>query len=974
MIRLFGGAAIEVQELPRNQRAAHRHALALLAVLTLAPGRTMSRDKLVALLWPEGTPDTVRHRLNVLVYELRKTLGREAITSINDDLQLSSERVSVDVDRFLRLLEQGCPAQAVEFYRGPFLDGFHLPESPEFEEWAQHERSRLAAEMAEALEGLADAATRDRAGMQAVAWWRRLVELDPLATRPTLGLIQSLAAEGESADALRAAQEHARRRASELGAPPDPTVNALADNLRQLPPAGPLRVRALAGPSAEVLARLRPPSSPTRAPTTARRGRQIWLLGAVALVLALLAGRELLMNVATSGTVAPATSRVVILPFVVRGGDSLAYLSEGMAELLSLTMDGVGGIRTADPHAVLGVLSLETGHASDPDWGRRVADRFGAGYFVLGTVIESGGRLEIRASMYGPGNDILSRAAASRPGEMELGVAVDGLTRQLIVPRYASREDRLTRLAVTTSASVPALRAHLLGESQLRAGNYEAAAQAFREALQVDSTFALAWYRLAVAAEWALQPHEAAAAVAQAVRHSARLPERDRLLLSGWQAYASGQAERAEALYRRILDHYPDEVEAWLQLGEIEFHYSASKGGTIARARPAFERVLKLDPVHEGARVHLARIAAHEGDRAALDRHADALISRAPSSSVALEMQVLRAFATGDSEAVRQLQPAMQETDSYALLGTLLSLFYARRWDGVEWIGALLRDPTRPVEVRTAGHLVETLLEMAHGRRQMAWTAALGAEKLDPLRGLELQVLLQGLPFGPADQDRAVELLGRWARLGSAAHQSSGGDSFFLPDPNRVRPLMRSYLGGILRAALGDSVGALREVAYLATATNAGTDSALGRDLAGGVHAEVLLRTGKTAEALAELEQIDAHTTYQLVLPSPFDPRLRERFMRAEILAARGRIDEALAVYGTIGTHSLFDLPYLAPALFRMAELQREMGRLEEADRLLQQGMSLWERADPELAAYFLAPSKVATWNGGHGTRSPGGR
>ena len=61
--------------------AIQRHRVALLALVTLAPGRSMSRDKLISYLWPESDTERARQLLNQSVYQLRKALGDAAIIS-----------------------------------------------------------------------------------------------------------------------------------------------------------------------------------------------------------------------------------------------------------------------------------------------------------------------------------------------------------------------------------------------------------------------------------------------------------------------------------------------------------------------------------------------------------------------------------------------------------------------------------------------------------------------------------------------------------------------------------------------------------------------------------------------------------------------------------------------------------------------------------------------------------------------------
>jgi hypothetical protein len=151
------------------------------------------------------------------------------------------------------------------------------------------------------------------------------------------------------------------------------------------------------------------------------------------------------------------------------------------------------------------------------------------------------------------------------------------------------------------------------------------------------------------------------------------------MLLDGWHSYVTGRADDAEAIYRRVLDRYPNEVEAWLQAGEIAFHHAASRGQTTTTARAAFERVLTLDPDHEAAHVHLARIAGQAGDLPSLTRHTDYLIARRPGSGVALEMAALKAFANRDRKVVDSLRPAFMTQDGYTVLATLMTCCGNRR-------------------------------------------------------------------------------------------------------------------------------------------------------------------------------------------------------------------------------------------------------------------------------------------------------
>ena len=64
---------------------------------------------------------------------------------------------------------------------------------------------------------------------------------------------------------------------------------------------------------------------------------------------------------------------VVVLPFTVQGDENLAYLEEGMVDLLGTKLDGMGEIRSVDPNAVLGLLRGRDTDSLSPEQGQEIA-------------------------------------------------------------------------------------------------------------------------------------------------------------------------------------------------------------------------------------------------------------------------------------------------------------------------------------------------------------------------------------------------------------------------------------------------------------------------------------------------------------------------------------------------------------------------------------------------------------------------
>jgi tetratricopeptide (TPR) repeat protein len=173
---------------------------------------------------------------------------------------------------------------------------------------------------------------------------------------------------------------------------------------------------------------------------------------------------------------------------------------------------------------------------------------------------------------------------------------VDRLAAQLFVATRRGPAYRLSETAALTTTSLAALKEYLNAEAAFRAGNKDSAIAGFRRAVEQDSTFALAYYRLAVVAGWQDRQDLASWAIARALAVSDRLIERDRRLLTAYAAFRRGAADDAEAQYRALLRDYPDDLEARFELGDLLYQYNPLRGRPRLEAREHFDSVLAYDP------------------------------------------------------------------------------------------------------------------------------------------------------------------------------------------------------------------------------------------------------------------------------------------------------------------------------------------------------------------------------------------
>src|SRR4029079_1073789 len=156
MLRLstFGGLVLHQDGRLHTGPAAQRRRLALLAGRDSGRRRGVGRDRLLGLLWAGSEPEAARHSLYQALHALRRSLGEDVLLG-SSTLQLNPERISSDVSELLDAVEEGAHERVARLHRGPFLEGFRVEHTPEFDEWQDAERRRHAREFAAALEALA---------------------------------------------------------------------------------------------------------------------------------------------------------------------------------------------------------------------------------------------------------------------------------------------------------------------------------------------------------------------------------------------------------------------------------------------------------------------------------------------------------------------------------------------------------------------------------------------------------------------------------------------------------------------------------------------------------------------------------------------------------------------------------------------------------------------------------------------------
>lgn len=276
-LRTFGGLWIEGG--PPRPLGPRR--MALLAFVAAGATRGVRRERVLATFWPDADEQHARHALSQTLYSLRRETGHDWIVPAAE-LRLGPAVTSDIGDLHTALAAENADA-ACAIRCAEFLEGFFLPDAPDFERWVEEERARIRAAVARVSER---ALERAGEGAAALPIWERLTELDPLSSRWAAGRMRALIAAEDRAGALAHARRHADLVRQELEADVDPAISALAAKARATPTPSQapdaVRVPESAPPLAEA------PAIEDRRPPRRRR-RALAMLVSVAALLAVAA-------------------------------------------------------------------------------------------------------------------------------------------------------------------------------------------------------------------------------------------------------------------------------------------------------------------------------------------------------------------------------------------------------------------------------------------------------------------------------------------------------------------------------------------------------------------------------------------------------------------------------------------------------------------------------------------------------------
>ena len=308
--------------------------------------------------------------------------------------------------------------------------------------------------------------------------------------------------------------------------------------------------------------------------------------------------------------------RVILADFENRTADSTHGAT--VTELMRIGLSRSQVVSVLDPMQVgriLRLMALDPAAGVSDSVALLAAEREGLKAIVTGEVVSVGGGYSIAARLVSVAGEVLTAQQASARSDDDLVAAVDQLS---LSPRERFGESlrsiaRSQRLEQVTTRSHAALRVFSQGLRASNEGDDARAMQLLEEAIVLDTTFAMAYRKLAIVLNNSDERRSRAVeAATKAYHYRDRLTDRERhLVVAAYHSVVTGNRDQVISAYRTLLDLYPDDTYGLNNLGVI---YSQLKDP--ARAADLYERALRVDST---LRLHYSNLASALGQQGRWD-------------------------------------------------------------------------------------------------------------------------------------------------------------------------------------------------------------------------------------------------------------------------------------------------------------------------------------------------------------------
>ncbi|HTC24669.1 MAG TPA: protein kinase, partial [Gemmatimonadales bacterium] len=357
----------------------------------------------------------------------------------------------------------------------------------------------------------------------------------------------------------------------------------------------------------------------------------------------------------------------------------------------------------------------------EPELAREIAIRDGIKAFVAGDVVHAGSGFVISARLLASqsGDALVALRETATDSTRILG-AIDRLSREMRerIGGSLGTVRSSERLEDVTTPSLAALRKYSLALSANREGDTERSIALLRDAVELDTGFAMAYRKLGVViGNSGGRRSEQVKAFTRAYNHRDRLTDRERYLTqAAYEDYVTGEQDRAITAYRSLLDLYPNDPYALNNLS-----ISLMELRDYQQAADLSRRAITASP--DDATFYLNLIGAQVG--------------LGQPDSAAATLQLMRTRTRGDPYATLVEASFLQARGAYDSAAAVVRRVQGARRDSPNWqtmtSGMLATLATTQGHLAQADGFLQTAIESSEnaGLPERALFYALGQAGLD---------------------------------------------------------------------------------------------------------------------------------------------------------------------------------------------------------------------------------------------------
>ena len=405
------------------------------------------------------------------------------------------------------------------------------------------------------------------------------------------------------------------------------------------------------------------------------------------------------------------------------------------SEALRVDLSQSDIVRLVSPRTVEGALARmqrDPGERVSEATAREIAEREGLAAVVGGEILAGGGSYVITAHLVTPAGDLLANARTTAPDSSHIIEAIDELSRDLreqIGESYTSMRQSPPLSQVTTS-SLEALRAYTEAGVQSDEGNLDAAIELLERAIEIDSTFAMAYRGLGIYLrnrfeEWSRQYW----AQAKAYEYRDRLTEREKwAVTASYYLDVEDDAAGGITAYENLLRLDPESMSAVNNIGVVYYFQR-----NWEKALEYYFRAHEMDPELGLTAANVGAVYANLGQLDSAAVWLDSARVLEPGEPYWRDWLVQFEHLRGNPETARRLNEALRRDHS-------ADPYWVSRTSTVDW-----------------------LLDVEEGRVAEAEASYAAAIEADEIRGgaapLATSVLKAELALALGRPDEAVRLV-----------------------------------------------------------------------------------------------------------------------------------------------------------------------------------------------------------------------